>query len=54
MSSHAGRKTFINLALERGLNPVLIAKIVGHEDTDLIMNTYGSARAGLEQFVNLW
>jgi len=53
ISSHAGRKTFINLALQKGINPVAIAGIVGHTGTQLIMNTYGSKEAGKERIAQL-
>jgi hypothetical protein len=46
VSAHCGRRTFINLALLKGVNPVAIASIVGHEGIDLIMRTYGSKEAG--------
>jgi integrase len=49
VSAHVGRKTFINLALIAGTNPVTIAGLVGHSGTDLIMNTYGNREAGKEQ-----
>jgi site-specific recombinase XerD len=53
VTSHVARKTFINLALIKGVNPVAIAAIVGHSGTDLIMSTYGSKDAGKEMLVGL-
>lgn len=53
ISAHVARKTFINLALLKGINPVALAGVVGHEGTDLIMNTYGSKQAGKEVILNL-
>ena len=35
ISAHAGRRTFINLALLKGINPVAIAALVGHEGVEL-------------------
>ncbi|WP_156126312.1 phage integrase SAM-like domain-containing protein [Hymenobacter sp. DG25B] len=54
ISCHTGRKNFINLALAKGVNPVAIADIVGHEGTHLIMNTYGSSRAGRDAIASIW
>lgn len=53
ITAHVARRTLINLALERGVNPVVIASIVGHEGTDLIMSTYGSKEAGKEKLTQL-
>jgi integrase len=53
ISAHVARKTFINLALLKGMNPVALAGIVGHEGTDLIMSTYGSKDVGKEIVLNL-
>jgi Phage integrase SAM-like domain len=53
ISAHAGRRTFINLALLKGISPVAIAAVVGHEGVELIMKTYGSAEVGRERFVEL-
>jgi hypothetical protein len=39
ISAHCGRRTFINLALLKGVNPVVIASIVGHEGIELIVRT---------------
>jgi len=49
ISAHIARKTFINHALGDGINPVAIANIVGHTDTDLIMKVYGSKDAGRDR-----
>lgn len=49
ISAHIARKTFINHALGDGINPVAIADIVGHTDTDLIMRVYGSKDSGRER-----
>jgi integrase len=53
ITCHSGRRTFINLALEKGINPVAIADIVGHEGTELIMSTYGSTQAGRDAIRDL-
>jgi site-specific recombinase XerD len=53
ISTHVARKTFINLALLKGINPVALAGVVGHEGTELIMTTYGSKQAGKEVILNL-
>ena len=53
ISAHVARKTFINLALLKGINPVALAGVVGHEGTELIMTTYGSKQAGKEVILNL-
>lgn len=53
VSAHVARKTFINLALASGVNPVQIASIVGHASTDLIMKTYGSQDAGRERIAEM-
>jgi hypothetical protein len=46
ISAHCGRSTFINFALLKGVNPVVIASIVGHEGIRLIVRTYSSKEAG--------
>jgi len=53
MLAHVARKTFINLALIKGINPVAIAGIVCHSSTSLIMKTYGSKEAGKEKIAEL-
>lgn len=53
ITAHVARKTFINLALEKGVSPVAIASIVGHEGTELIMKTYGSSEAGRNKIADL-
>jgi integrase len=40
ISAHAGRKTFINLCLQNGVNPATIRGWVGHSDLKMIMEHY--------------
>ena len=40
ISAHAGRKTFINLCLQNGVNPATIKGWVGHSDLKMIMEHY--------------
>ena len=53
ISAHIARKTFINHALGDRINPVTIASIVGHTDTDLIMKIYGSKDSGRERIAQM-
>lgn len=53
ITCHVARKTMINLALERGINPKAIAALAGHSSTKLIMDTYGNAKTGRERIMEL-
>lgn len=53
ITCHTGRRTFINLALAKGISPATIAGIVGHEGTDLIMKTYSNKQVGIEKIGEL-
>jgi integrase len=53
ITCHTGRRTFINLALAKGISPATIASIVGHEGTELIMKTYSNKSVGIERIVEL-
>ena len=45
ISAHAGRKTFINLCLQNGVNPATIKGWVGHSDEKMIMEHYAHLSA---------
>ncbi|GAB2781207.1 integrase [Hymenobacter luteus] len=45
ISAHAGRKTFINLCLQNGVNPAVIKGWVGHSDIKMIMEHYAHLTA---------
>ncbi|OON70294.1 hypothetical protein B0919_06065 [Hymenobacter sp. CRA2] len=45
ISAHAGRKTFINLCLQNGVNPAVIKGWVGHSDIKMIMDHYAHLSA---------
>ncbi|AMR29160.1 hypothetical protein A0257_20060 [Hymenobacter psoromatis] len=53
ITCHTGRRTFINLALSKGISPATIASIVGHEGTELIMKTYSNKSVGIEKISEL-
>jgi len=53
ITCHTGRRTFINLALAKGISPATIASIVGHEGTELIMKTYSNKSVGIDKIGEL-
>jgi integrase len=53
ITCHTGRRTFINLALAKGVSPATIASIVGHEGTELIMKTYANKSVGIDKISEL-
>jgi hypothetical protein len=45
ISSHCGRKTFVNLNSIAGVHPRILAGMTGHKDLNVLLNSYMSKTA---------
>lgn len=55
LSTHVGRKTFVTLALERGVRPEVVMRVTGHKDLRTFQRYVGVTNAvALKELIEAW